>query len=385
MTRRYLYSLLICYALVLGACNTEADIMPDADASVIKLIPGDRDEFPLSLTLLSNGDYLIVSNSSALVDGATVSKIRVVRMSKRGEIAFDKFYPENNSLSWAAKTVHLIDNEIIIGGNSTINNMLFLKLDEAGDSLQFNTSYPNNPYYLDSKVEDNAILLLTTDRSKKIDIEYFSANSLLMEGGVSKSFNVDTVPAASLFIKGDTVAFATKQTVNYSLWPSDRDLDDDAKLKTLNNAGNYKINYLLNTPPKKTALAFGVVSVGTNSKWFSMLSDVKENLGNPSAVIFEESIPFNDIMHNVHVEDDHILICGARSAEGEDNSNFLLMKTDLSGRLQFSRSFGSSASENELYDAIWDNGRIVTVGTTAFGGKKTIIITTLSETGRIIR
>jgi hypothetical protein len=93
----------------------------------------------------------------------------------------------------------------------------------------------------------------------------------------------------------------------------------------------------------------------------------------------------NDILHNLKVEEDHILLCGSRASIGFGSSNFLIMKTDHQGAVKFSRAFGSSASDNVLYDALWDNGRIITVGTTSFEGRKTIVLMKLSDEGTLIR
>ncbi|PTB90855.1 hypothetical protein C9994_16625, partial [Marivirga lumbricoides] len=120
--------------------------------------------------------------------------------------------------------------------------------------------------------------------------------------------------------------------------------------------------------PQNEMMIFGEANFNTGRKIFFF----NTSTGLKGTFAEEGNITLN----NAHKVEGAYLLCGAAEIGLAENNtfqkDFLLIKTDDSGREMFRKSFGSSNNE-ELFDAFIIENRIYAVGSTSFGGVNTLL------------
>jgi hypothetical protein len=381
---------------VFYSCNTEEGIAPADNSTFFKIIPGDGDNVPSQLIELSNGDLLIIANSNIFGE-VTISKIRLIRMTPEGELVYDKRYPSTNE-SWSAiETVYLDDDNIIIGGSSN-NSMLLFKVNANGDSLLYKNDYVNNPQFGSlTKNESNEVVALgvidNVEDSIVASVSQVESTSLMMTS-IQKNQEVAQIPSSNLLVSENIYGFAINEIVNYSYLNSEADLDEDAALSTADvpENVNLSVQFLANIVQTGRTIAFGTAFVEdgngdiSNVNLFS--SRTEPAFDKNTYFAFNQPANTERSINSISVTDDAIYLSGATTivGAGDNFSNYLLIKTDLSGRPDpnFNQSFGSSTQNNQMYHAIKVDNSIYAVGTTDFNDSQ-VAFMKLDNRGRLLK
>ena len=388
--KQYYFSLFIILALGLAACNEEAKFLPDTSASKLTIIPNEGiNVTPVSIDLLPNGNYLIVANTEESIEGDVKSKIRVIVMQKDGVILQEKLYPSNDEESWVASETFLQESgEFIIGGNTSIlassstKSQFLFSLSATGDSLQYQTNFGAvSGEFLAGQLVDAFVYSLTQVSSNLINVSKINSNDLSLVA--TKEIAVEGTPSASLLVKGDTLAFATNNQINFTLFGSNEDLDEDARLSAVEDF-DFTIVALTGISDASTALCFGLKDPNTSSSWFKAYASPRPQNPGVYWATYNENEEAEDEIQNVKVLDKDVFICGSRSRLREPR-NFYIIRTDQYGNQLMSNVFGSENSENILYDATLDGEEIITVGKVTSNRSESIVVCRLNGKGILTR
>jgi hypothetical protein len=216
----------------------------------------------------------------------------------------------------------------------------------------------------------------------------------LMMTSIQKNQEVAQIPSSNLLVSENIYGFAINEIVNYSYLNSEADLDEDAALSTADvpENVNLSVQFLANIVQTGRTIAFGTALVEdgngdiSNVNLFS--SRTEPAFDKNTYLAFDQPANTERSINSISVTDDAIYLSGATTlvGAGDNFSNYLLIKTDLSGRPDpnFNQSFGSSTQNNQMYHAIKVNNSIYAVGTTDFNDSQ-VAFMKLDNRGRLLK
>lgn len=276
--------------------------------------------------------------------------------------------------------------------------MLLFKVNANGDSLLYKNDYVNNPQFGSlTKNESNEVVALgvidNVEDSIVANVSQVESTNLMMTS-IQKNQEVAQIPSSNLLVSENIYGFAINEIVNYSYLNSEADLDEDAALSTADvpENVNLSVQFLANIVQTGRTIAFGTALVEdgngdiSNVNLFS--SRTEPAFDKNTYLAFDQPANTERSINSISVTDDAIYLSGATTlvGAGDNFSNYLLIKTDLSGRPDpnFNQSFGSSTQNNQMYHAIKVNNSIYAVGTTDFNDSQ-VAFMKLDNRGRLLK
>ncbi|WP_325120628.1 hypothetical protein [Marivirga sp.] len=368
------------------ACNTEEGIAPAQQNAFIKIIKGRGTDNPLKIEALSDGNLLIVSNSTINdpISGTITERVRLVRVDANGELPVsnsERYYPQNQS--WRASQVLVLPNDnIVIGGtigNQTVGNtaLFFMTVSSSLDSInsQIYTSGADN-YSLTGLNYDEASSRILFGGSEQMDdaedstfYGELSVDNLTIET-FFKTHKAKALPATALYKDSNGRLNWVYNSGNSVLVRSNginMQQIEDAEPLNFPGSNNIFTKQLL-ASPEGNIMLFGEHSVNSQIDVF-----MYQAFSASPIFIGGEG---NDELRGVKKIEDGYLISGSSEisrAGANEQTDFFLSRRGPNGGEVFTKSFGSN--ENEvLHDAVMVNDRIFAIGSTVIGIENTLLL-----------
>ncbi|WP_375579602.1 hypothetical protein ABWH96_00565 [Marivirga tractuosa] len=375
---------LSCIFLLFG-CDSEDDLSP-ASPSYIKIIEGNGADDPIAIRTLSDGTLLIVSNSVSFEQGDQIRKIRILKLNLNGNIINEQFLPESNQ-NWAARDVLVMQSGDILLA-STIQNsigadtsLLFYKINNNLDSIGTSTYNNEAAYTLFGIEEDDDGLLFIAQESKGSDsypiIGELNSDNLALKRDVKEAKKYDESPSTKVYRnEAGEYVWAYNRTRSYLTRVQPNLLLVNDQEINLGNSGDTKAEKLLMR--EGNPIVFGEVKINQRDQIFYY----NQNSGN--SFVFGSSA--NTLLNNVQMTPDGFLVTGYQDLqiEGSENRqrNFFLSRRNENGGEIFSKTFGTDDNQ-ELTDAVFHNGSIISIGKTVFDGENTLVLIKTDAFGQL--
>ncbi|WNB18065.1 immunoglobulin domain-containing family protein [Marivirga arenosa] len=387
MRKLLIYILILNIGLLQLACNTEEGLEPVTPKNYFKILEGRGTDNPIAIRSLSDGNLLIVSNTTSFEQGEQIRKIRVLKIDLNGNVLNERYLPENNE-NWSAKDVLKLTNDEIVIASTSINSiaedssLVFYKINSNLDSLSATTHHNSATYNLYGVAEDQNELLFIAQEFKdqtsypiigRIDL---SSSNII---DIKSAEKYDVPPATKVYRNavGEYI-WAYNRTRSYlaKVQPNLLQVNDQEIHIGNNLSSSVKAEKLLmiNMNP----IVFGELTQNGNNQLFYYSQE------SGSSFVFGES---GDVfLNNVQKTESGYLVTGFQSLQidGSENrqTNFYFSRRNANGGEIFSKAFGTNENE-ELMDALMINDGIYTIGKTIFGGENTLILIKTDAFGRL--
>ena len=409
--KQYYIIITFLLTLILGSCNDEEAAEPGESDTFIKLYGSRYGEDAQDLLVEGDGRIVILSSSDIELDDAEFKRIKVRQLDFRGNLLWESTFPsielDTELPNYIASSIIKHNDGYLIIGSSinseTNNNMLLLKIDQAGNevsNIEFSldnseTSLDGIDAVINSSGELKVTALRGTD-TQNLWIGTFDPN---FNNIPDCSFSFSSAGTDTNLIQGtysednDDIVYSISTLVNK---PNSRlvrvpscqptQLTGPLISTGSNNVAAYEINQL-------TTSLNGYAMVGTTDKSgngdiFLARTDSYGVLQDSEPIVFESINNFEldgdeEGFGIFQTADGGFLIGGSSESNTEGGSDIILIKTDFKGNVQWFRFYGDQNDEQASEIGQAPDGGYLILGDTEFGGINTLILIKTDRQGNV--
>ncbi len=404
--------LYLAFFALLSSCLTEKNADPGKPLTFVRYFNGGNNDFAQVAEETSDKGIIILGTTEIFDDakGLTSYKIKLIKTDEYGNLQWQKVYPDfsNNTQNLRARSLlQLTTGGFIVIGESVLTNgksemyILVLKPDGTQDPA------------IPSKTIDFSTIVSSTLSIQGQAIQLNSDGNYLVLGAIQDETDnmllaeLDKTSLSVNWVKkygAGTSALSNKLFLDASnnvFWSGTvtRSSADVRLVKTAQNSLNTVFDLPIGAPNFQEEgndicrYGFGFAVVGTTNEIDGVNQDILfKVLAEDGSVLFNKpfTIGATDIGNSITTARGGLIILGSSDAVPEESGgrgeeDYYLIKVDAFGNEVWPapRVFGSKNRDTGASVRQMSDGSLLVLGTTVFGGVRTIMLMKADSEGNI--